>query len=357
MKILHIASQNTAGMPMDFVKMHRAAGQDANLLTIFKNNLDFEEDISIGLKLPSGKLAQSWRNKKVSSGAKSKNVPSKIKYIEPKNIAEELFFTVRDKLNTKKINSVIEKYDLYNYDIYHFDGGVDLFRDVSFAMELKKRKKKIVCCYFGSDLRTRGIFKELDKISDLNLTVEFDHLSLYKGINYLFFPFDLTGLEFKEPPSGKIRIIHSPTNRLYKGTDKIIPIMDKLVENADVEFLLKEKIHRKELLEIKRSCSLAIDQVGGEMGGSGYGKNSIENFAMGIPTATEFSDNYLKFLPENPFICSTIETLYNDLLELAADRNKLKMKAIEGRKWIEKYHSLESVNKRLMTLYEKYNII
>ena len=49
--------------------------------------------------------------------------------------------------------------------------------------------------------------------------------------------------------------------------------------------------------------------MGGEIGGSGYGKNSIENLSMGVPTFTEFTEDYLKFIKENPFIHSTIETL------------------------------------------------
>ncbi len=354
MKILHIAPQNTAGMPMDFVKMQRAAGHTSHLITIFKNTLDFEEDISIGLKLPASELAKKWRAKKLSNTLADK---PELKYIKPKNIAEDYYFKIRDRLNKKKINEIIEEYDLFSYDIYHFDGGADLFRNVSFAKQLKERKKKIVCCYFGSDLRTRGIFKELDEISDLNLTVEFDHLSLYKGINYLFFPFDISQLSFKTPDLQKIRIIHSPTNRAYKGTDKIIKVIEELKKAADFEFLLKENIHRKELLEIKQTCSIAIDQVGGVSGGSGYGKNSIENLAMGIPTATEFSEDYLHFIKENPFICSTIDTLYNDLLELINKREKLTELSKKGRSWVEKYHSFESVNKQLMKYYEKNKII
>ncbi|CAN5622959.1 glycosyltransferase family 4 protein [soil metagenome] len=346
MKILHIAPQNTAGMPMDFVKMHRSAGHTSNLITIFKNTLDFEEDISIGLSLPSGKFARGWRNKKMLSSE-----PEKLKYISSKNLAEDYFFRIRDKFNKKKINSIIEKHDLFNYDIYHFDGGVDLFRDVSFAKELKKRGKKIVCCYFGSDLRTRGIFKELDDISDLNLTVEFDHLKLYEGIKYLYFPFDVKAYKFRKPPEGKFKIIHSPTNRAFKGTDKIIPVMEKLCNSSDVEFLLKENMHRDELLKIKRSCTLAIDQVGGEMGGSGYGKNSIENLSIGIPTSTEFSKDYLIFIKDNPFICSTIESLYTDMLKLVEDRTKINELSVSGREWVEKYHSFSSVNERLNSYY------
>ena len=104
-------------------------------------------------------------------------------------------------------------------------------------------------------------------------------------------------------------------------------------------------------------CNLAIDQVGGEEGGTGYGKNSIENLSMGLPTITEFSDDYLKFLKENPFIHSTIDTLKEKISGILDNPGTLKDIALKGRHWVETYHSFESVNKILMELYKLHGII
>ncbi len=345
-RILHIAPQNFAGMPMDFVKMQRQAGYEARLVTVYKNTLDFEEDISLGFKLPTGKAAKKWRDSKISSA----------KYCEPKNQAEKIYFKFRDFKNSFAINKTIKQFGLKNYDIYHFDGGMDFYRDMRFAKEIRKSGKKIVCCYFGSDLRTRGIFRELDEMSSLNLTVEYDHLSLHKNINYLFFPFNVEEFEFRFVANNKLRIIHSPTNRLFKGTDKIMKVIDEIKETADFEFILAENVKREELLKLKRTCDLAIDQVGGESGGSGYGKNSIENLSMGLPTITEFTVDYMKFLPENPFITCNINTLKETLIRLINNKNILKEYSLNGRKWAEKYHGYKSVNQRMEELYKKYGI-
>jgi len=233
---------------------------------------------------------------------------------------------------------------------------MDFFRDLRFAKELKQRGKKIVCCYFGSDLRSRGVFKEFDDMSDLNLTVEFDHLQLHKNINYLFFPFDVKKIDYRFLQSDKLRIIHSPTNRLYKGTDKILNVIEELKKSFDFEFILAENIQRDKLLEMKRECNLAIDQVGGELGGSGYGRNSIENLAMGLPTITEFFGEYLDFLPENPFITCNIEQLKESIIIFINNVDLLKEYSLKGKKWVEKYHSYESVNKRVEELYTENNI-
>jgi glycosyltransferase involved in cell wall biosynthesis len=347
LKILHIAPQNFAGMPMDFVNMHNFFGIESRLITIYKNTLSFEEDISINLPINTGKLAKKWRDSKIDE----------LRFYKPKNFLEATYFKFRDFKNRSKITSYIDDYKLYDYDIYHFDGGMDLFRDLRFAKELKKRGKKIVCCYFGSDLRTRGIFKELDDMSDLNLTVEYDHLNLYKDLNYLFFPFDTKNYPYLYKINSKVKIIHSPTNRIFKGTNKILQVIEELKKEKDFEFLLIENTEREKVLKLKRECNLAIDQVGGELGGTGYGKNSIENLSLGLPTITEFTDDYLKFIPENPFITCNIKSLKENLVKIIDKPELLQSYSENGRKWIEKYHSFESVNAKLMDLYKTKGII
>lgn len=352
LRILHIAPQNFAGMPIDFVKMHRASGNESNLITLYKNAISFEEDICLNFKLHENKVSKKWRDAKVSEIK-----PGETVYYEPKNLFEKIYFRVRDFKNKGKIYEAVEKYGLWNYDVYHFDGGMDLFRDLRFASELKKRKKKIVCCYFGSDLRVRGIFKELDEMSDLNLTVEFDHLSLHKNINYIFFPFDAESVKAIQKNNSIIKIVHSPTNRKFKGTDKIIPVIEQLKNERKIEFILLENMERNKVLEIKSACDIAVDQVGGESGGTGYGKNSIETLSMGIPTVTEFTDEYLRFIPDNPFINSNIEYLGENLKMLIDNESKRKELSLKGIDWVRKYHSYSSVNEQIMELYGKHNII
>ncbi len=345
-KILHIAPQNFAGMPLDFARMQSENGYNARLVTIFRNTINFEEDLTLGFNLPVSNAAKKWRDSKITG----------MKYYKPKNALESIYFKLRDFKNSGVIEKFIDDNKLYDYDVYHFDGGMDFYRNLRFAKELRKLGKKIVCCYFGSDLRTRGIFRELDEMSLLNLTVEFDHLRLHKNIHYLFFPYDVKRTEYNFCKNEKLKIIHSPTNRLYKGTDRILPVIEELKNDFDFEFILAENVSRDKLLEMKRNCDLSIDQVGGVMGGSGYGKNSIENLSMGLPTITEFYDEYMEFIPENPFICCNIDTLKETLINIFKNRERLKEYSEKGRAWVEKYHSFESVNRRLEELYRESGI-
>ncbi|MBV6478466.1 MAG: hypothetical protein HGGPFJEG_01221 [Ignavibacteria bacterium] len=351
LKILHIAPQNFAGMPIDFVKMHRASGFESNLITLYRNAVNFEEDICLNFKLPENKLSKKWRDSKIDLSKPGEQI-----YSSPKNYFEKIFFKFRDYKNKSTIYDAVDKYKLFDYDVYHFDGGMDLFRDCRFAKELKRAGKKIVCCYFGSDLRVRGMFRELDEISDLNLTVEFDHLKIHKNINYIFFPFDTDSVKAAQKKNGMLKIVHSPTNRKYKGTEKIIKVIEKLKREREFEFILLENMERSRVLEIKSQCDIAIDQVGGESGGTGYGKNSIETLTMGIPTVSEFTEDYLKFIPDSPFINSNEDNL-SDNLKLLIDNEDLRRDLIKkGKAWVKLHHSYSAVNDKLMELYRMHKI-
>ena len=221
-------------------------------------------------------------------------------------------------------------------------------------------RKKIVNCYYGDDLRTRGIVKEMDELSDLNLTFEYDHTLRHPNVNFLFFPFDNSDIKYitdDEYKSSKVlRVIHSPTHRFIKGTHEVIAAIEKVKKSRDIEFVLVENISREEVIKIKRTCHIAIDQIGNR-GGTGYGINSLETLSMGLPTITDMNCGMDTWLPENPFIVAGKDNLAEKLIGLL-DSEELRMKKRnQSRKWVEKYHSYAAVFEKLIEYYKKYNII
>jgi len=356
LKILHIAPLNFAGVPYDFYKMHNAVGDQSRIVTLHKNERIFPEDICLNLPLPSQSLAKKLRRKKVMELEKIDR--SIAHYFKTKNIFDQSYYLFYDLFSQTKIEKVISDYGLNDFDIIHYDSGLDFYRNSKQALKWKKQGKKIVCCYFGSDLRIRGLIKEMDEISDLNLTSEYDHLSLKKDLHYLFYPYDVAELPVKkERTSDTIKIVHSPTNRKYKGTDLIISVIEKIKKERDVEFLLLENIPRQKLLEIKSECDISIDQVGGTMGGTGYGKAGLETLAMSIPTITNMTKDYADWLPENPFVvANNFDELYESLIKLIDDENLRLALGEKGIEWVNKYHSFESVDIELKKLYKKSGI-
>ena len=357
LKILHLAPQNYAGVPYDFYKMHLASGDSSRLITYHKNPLEFPEDICLNLPLPNFNLIMKYRRAKVNYREKRK--PAKVTYFVPKNLLEKWYFLLNDRLKKRTVEKIIDEYSLNDFDIIHFDAGLGFYRNAKQAKEWKKEGKKIVCCYYGSDLRIRGVIRELDEISDLNITSEYDHLAMKDDLQYLFYPFDISELPERQLNQDDIiRIIHSPTNRKYKGTNLIISVIEKIKREKKIEFLLIEDMKRSELLKIKNTCDICIDQVGGTMGGTGYGKAGLETLGMGIPTITNMSKEYQNWLPENPFtVANNEDELYQKLNELIDNKDLRLGLGQKGKAWVEKYHGYKNVDKRLKELYRLKNII
>jgi glycosyltransferase involved in cell wall biosynthesis len=357
LKILHLAAMNFAGVPYDFYKMHLAAGDVSRIVTYHKNFQGFPEDICLNFPLPNFSLAKAWRRKKVISRENEKITT--VAYFKPKNIAEEFYFRYSDFSRKSKVNSLIENERLDDFQIIHYDSGMDFYRNSEQAYKWKKEGKKIICCYYGSDLRTRGLIRQMDELSDLNITPEYDLISLKKDLHYIFYPYDPSELpEPKINESGSLRIVHSPTNRKFKGTDLIIRVIEKIKKEKKIDFILLENMNRSKVLDIKSACDISIDQVGGTMGGTGYGKAGLETLAMGIPTITNMTKEFEQWLPENPFIVANNENeLYNKLNELIISSEYRKSAGKAGRQWVEKFHSPACVNKQLYELYKKNGII
>jgi len=356
-RILHIAPLNFAGVPYDFFRMHNACGDFSRIVTLHKNERVFPEDICLDLPLPYQYLAKILRKRKIKSLEEKERVTAH--YFQSKNLLDKTYYKIYDYLIQPKIEKAISDYSLDDFDIIHYDGGLDFYRDSRQALKWKEKGKKIVCCYYGSDLRIRGLIKELDDIADLNITSEYDHLALKKDLKYLFYPYDTSELPMKkERTIDSVKIVHSPTNRKYKGTELIISVIDKIKKEKSIEFLLMENVDRKELLNIKSKCDISIDQVGGSMGGTGYGKAGLETLAMGIPTITNMTKDYVEWLPENPFVvANNFEELYKVLNELIDNKNYRIENGKRGIDWVKKYHSLSSVNENLLRLYQEKGII
>lgn len=361
MKVLHVAPINVAGVPYSIMDMQRRFGAQTRLVTLHMNSFTFPEDICLNLPLPRNLFAHLWRDLKRSAVTQiaKRPLPNPDNYLpirRAKNVFERLYFRYDDWRRESTILKAIDEHRLEDFEIVHYDGGVDFFRDNRIAKRWEREGKKIVCHYMGSDLRVRGVDPVMDELSDLNLTNESDHLLRHPDIHYVYIPFDVTNYQVRQRENRKLRIVHSPSNRATKGTELILPVIDRVKKVRGIEFVLVEKTPHDEVLRIKQTCDIAIEQVG-NYGGTGYGRNSLETLALGIPTITEMTADYVAWLPENPFILATRETLYDRLLEVIDSPQLRQQKASKGRKWVEKYHSYEAVHDRLMDLYREHHII
>ncbi|MFQ5863674.1 MAG: glycosyltransferase [bacterium] len=349
LKILHIAPFNTAGVPITFVKAERRLGHHSRLITLSKDPRDYQEDLCLDLP-----FLNSWgtrlAKKLVSHPSKlnitnEKNTPDETPLAwHPNNLAEKCLISLREWLWRKRIDALFEEIDFWNFDVYQLDGGLEFFRNGRTVQRLKALGKKIICCYTGSDLRTRGVIPIIDSLSDLNITLEYDHLRLHPNIEHVFFPFDVTSYDIRpEPESNTITIGHAPTNRQAKGSQKIIAAVKDLESVYPVELKLIENLTHKEALREKSRCHIFVDQVGD----LGYGINSLEALAMGIPTCSCLAPGFAEKYPNHPFVVIDEKNIKHQLIELIQNKELRQKKGLQGRKWVKQHHDSVKVVQRI----------
>lgn len=354
LKILYLAPEHFTGALGLFVEAHRQMGHESRLVTLFRSRGRYREDVCLNLPLVGPRPGlMSLRQLAYRTHGKQGMYTPRTGYPptwQPANIAEKLFFQARDTLWASRIYRAIEACKLLDFDIYHLEGGAGFFRDGRVIKRLKTMGKKIVCSYHGTDLRLRGVIPEIDAISDLNLTCELDLMSMHPRMNYLFLPIDTTHFVPREH-RGKARCIgHAPTSRYFKGSEKIIQVCRELEREFGVQLVLIENRPHDEALRLKHSCDIFIDQIA-DLGGWGYGMNSLESLSMGIPTCTHMVPQYEEFLPDHPFINVDEQTLKEQLSRLIRDPELRREKGRQGREWVERHHDIRVV---IRQLYEHY---
>ena len=340
MKILHIAPFNVAGVPITFVKAERQLGFYSRLITLAKNPHDYEEDICLNLPFlnfkgfTKFKLLIGGRHRVEITNRAPKLTEIPRKWIP--NRLEKIFIIFREHFWKSKIEKVLKKINIEQFDVIQLDGGIGFYRDGRDIIEFKRAGKKIICCYTGSDLRVRGVIPQIDAVSDLNVSVEFDHLLLHPNIQHVFFPFDASKFKLATPEDdGTIYIGHAPTNRAAKGSDVIISVIKELEKKCPVKLVLIENLLYKKALELKSLCHIFIDQIGD----LGYGISGLESLAMGIPTCSCLAPGFDELYPDNPFVVIDEKNLKQRLVQLIKNKNLRLKKGREGREWVKRFHN------------------
>tara|TARA_Y100000758_G_scaffold199866_1_gene142747 strand:+ start:8171 stop:9256 length:1086 start_codon:yes stop_codon:yes gene_type:complete len=356
MKILYISPENTVNTLTMWKLAHEEKGNKCEFITLFKSRNNFDPGICLDLPLVTSKSwYMFWRHKyyQLFRGTlgdyKQKNGYPPI--WKPNSRLEKYFFQFRDWLWNFYVEPAIKKNNLFDYDIYHFEWGLEFYRDCRFVNKLIDLDKAISCTYHGQDLRTRGALKPLNKASKLNITSELDLLNKHPNMKYMFLPYDTKQFSHDIKINDPIRICHAPTDRHYKGSETIIPICERLAKEKGVEFVLIEDKPFNEAQEIKKSCDILIDQVHNR-GGWGYGMNSVEGLSMGLCCVTELLPEYVNFIPDHPFINADGKSLYVVLSELISNKDKIIEYKKKSFSWVDKFHNYTNTSNVLYSYYK-----
>ncbi|HNW61279.1 MAG TPA: hypothetical protein PKI62_16530 [bacterium] len=353
LKILHIAPMNTSGVPGELVRAERVLGHDSRLVTLFRDRRGYFEDICLDLAFIDF-AGTRWVKRRVSAPERlvvdnRLRLPGEIPPVwRPHTASERLLVRLRDRMWQPRIKAAIAAHGLDRFDVYQLDGGLDFTRQPHFIPEMHRRGRKIICCYTGSDLRTRGVIPEIDALSDLNVSVEFDHQALHPRLTHVFFPFDCSRFQLQPEPleNRPLRIGHAPTSWSAKGSDRIVPVLQALSQERDLEVALIQGLPWESAIALKGSCDIFIDQIGD----LGYGINALEALAMGIAAASCLAPGFAAAWPDHPFVEVQADTLRAALLRLIEDREGRRRLGREGRAWVAAHHDSRAVVRRIHQL-------
>ncbi len=361
MKILYIAPEHVSGGFSLFAEGHRKRGNECRWITFFKSQFGYEEDLCFELW---GMPAKSWV-KGIRSFINRTHSLDDIPELSGNppvwlscSAMEAILYRLRDQLNSPRIKRTIKRHHLNDFDIYHFEQGIDPYRYGRWVKQLKKLDKGIVAFYHGSDLRSRGVIPAVHSASVLNLTSEIDLLDRLPGMKYLYLPIDMTKLPVgkRSAEGDKLQISHAARNRKLKGSDLIEQIVLELAKEYSIEWVMIENVDYNTSLRIKADSDIFIDQIT-DSGGWGYGASSVEALAMGIPTMTMINPRVAEFLGEHPFVNVTPDSLRSELIDLIENVEHRRQLTEYGLKWVNERHGIDSVMDKLYSYYREAGLM
>lgn len=347
MRILHFAVENFARVPSQFVKAERALGHESLLVTLYPSRHGHrEEDICLNVPFVRFPLIHVLKGKpRFVPSEKRRETDTFPPVWKPSHRLTEYALRFRDFMWKMKILPVLSTLRVDTVDILFLDGGLGFLRYDPFIPRYKEKGVKIVVGYYGSDLRTRGIIPEIDRLADYRFTVEFDHTLLYPGIDFVYFPFQLPEFPELEPFShDRIRIGHSPTQRAIKGTEVILDALTQLQTQFPIEVVLIENLPYLKALALKKTCDIFVDCIG-ELG---YGVSALEAMAMGIPTAVEILPDFEKVLGNHPFINISKDTLADKLIPFIRSEVLRKEWGEKSKRWVKEKHDPIAVCRKIL---------
>jgi len=344
MRILHLAHGPMATVPLQFREMERRAGHVSDIV-FFQGPADTSQWPTIPQALFDYAPIRAYRAWRLKERVKESNrrlvqprpedrvAPAQPWSLMHRGPIETFWYPIKDALLRRRIPSLSREFKFGGYDSVHFDGARDLNWSADLAKALKAGGARIVSVFYGTELRVEGVTPALHALSDLNISVESDHVYLHPDIHFVPPPFELKAEGAPRPVDGPVRIVHAPSHRYNKGTDLILPVIERLKGRFGFDFVLVEGLSREECLKAKYACDLCIDQVGNR-GGTGYGISSLEMFAAGIPCLSDFTDFLAESLPGHPFYLATPDTLEAVLAGILARPEQLRERGERSRRWL-----------------------
>lgn len=167
-----------------------------------------------------------------------------------------------------------------------------------------------------------------------------------------YWPIDMTRFpETAGAPSvsGPLRIAHAPNHTHFKGSSYLERAIERLrLKGHAIEYVKIQGVPNHEVRELFRSADLIADQF---IGGA-YGYTALEGMASAKPVLTYVrSADLVEAAHECPLIQATPDTIEEVLRWALSHRERLAIVGYQGRRYVERWHSIEAVAARFAALY------
>lgn len=280
--------------------------------------------------------------------------------------------------------------------IYFYTSGFILNRKYDFIY-LKWKEKKIITFFVGTDIRSiknsKAFFKKLDmdcfcnyykwlnpiyetefyeqkkkeiaklaeKYADIIFDFKFGQYSYITRKTYSFrIPVDMSEFNFNEEKfkdMSKIIIVHAPSSPIIKGTPLVRATIKKLkLEGYKFEYHELIGVNNEQVKYFLAKSHIVLNQFYA----LGCGLFGIEAMAAGNAVLMSADPDLNPDIPQEAKDAWGIThywEVYDKLKMLLDNLELIKKYAYNGRKFLEKYHSLEKVREYLLDIFEKEGII
>ena len=158
-------------------------------------------------------------------------------------------------------------------------------------------------------------------------------------------PIDLSSIQCEIPDRERPLILHVPSARGIKGTDRVLEAVEQLQrERVAFDFRLIEKTPNRAVRQLLRDSDIVIDQLNSET----IATLALEALAAGNVVLARYLPERARIGLDCPVINVNGATLLTRLREVIENRELRRRLAGEGRPYVERHHSHTLVAKQIL---------
>lgn len=265
-----------------------------------------------------------------------------------------------------------------HFDLFVFQFGWSLLPSNLDYRLLTRLGKHLVCTFLGSDIRhwlATEQARELHQLSSyvgyrdddrsidsvlrtlrkaelyanrLLLQPSYGELAI-RPYNHLYLALDLYRYDFNVPGRSSPLLIHAPSRRRLKGTERILEVLAGLrKEGHNFELRVLENLPNSDITRALTEADVVLDEIGE----SHYGMLGLEGMATGCAVAGGNRPDVVPIPNNIPVFHLSPENLETQLRELISNRDLRIDLATRGRVFAETHHQNWKVAERITNMIE-----